>query len=374
MINSPRETASTHPIPRLLLIRSSHPTEPIHAVHEPAVCFVAQGRKQVMVGQSVYTYDSAKYLVVSVDVPIVGQILEASAAEPYLCVRLDLDPAAIGALMLEANVPSAASEQPGQALSLSSITTELLDTAIRLVRLLETPRDIPILAPLVEREILYRLLMGDQTSKLRQIALGESKLQQINRAIAWIKMNFREPFSIDAVAAEARMSPSTLHEHFKVVTSMSPLQYQKQLRLQEARRLILSQSLDAATAGHSVGYESPSQFSREYKRIFGAPPARDIARLRASPAWLQAFDRGGAGRDLAACRSNSVVSRIRTRRISPLALRATATAIRIGGVTVEPPRRQGATICEGAARRIETPREGYPLCPRSRACRRMLGS
>ena len=275
------------PVPRLYLIRSSHPTEPIHAVHQPAVCFVAQGRKQVMVGPSVYVYDCAKYLVVSVDVPIVGQILEASAGEPYLCLRLDLEPAAIGALMLEAKVPGATGEQPGKALSLSSITPELLDSAIRLVRLLEKPRDIPILAPLVEREILYRLLMDDRTSKLRQIALGESKLQQVNRAIAWIKMNFREPFSIHAVAAEARMSPSTLHAHFKVVTSMSPLQYQKQLRLQEARRLILSQSLDAATAGHSVGYESPSQFSREYKRIFGAPPARDIARLRASPTWLQ---------------------------------------------------------------------------------------
>jgi AraC-like DNA-binding protein len=232
-------------------------------VHQPAVCFVAQGRKQVMVGSSAYAYDRAKYLAVSVDVPIVGQILEASAEQPYLCVRLDLDPGAIGALMLDANVPAAASEQQGQALSLSSMTTELLDTAIWFVRLLETPRDIPILAPLVEREILYRLLMDDQTSKLRQIALGESKLQKVNRAIAWIKVNFREPFSIDAVAAEARMSPSTLHEHFKIVTSMSPLQYQKQLRLQEARRLILSQSLDAATAGHSVGYESPSQFSRE---------------------------------------------------------------------------------------------------------------
>jgi AraC-like DNA-binding protein len=256
-------------------------------VHQPAVCFVAQGRKQVMVGSSVYAYDHAKYLVVSVDVPIVGQILEASAAEPYLCLRLDLDPPALGALMLEANLPAVASERPARALTLSSMTTELLDSASRLVKLLETPRDIAILAPLVEREILYRLLLGDQTSKLRQIALGESKLQQINRAIAWIKANFREPFRIDAVAAEARMSPSTLHEHFKVVTSMSPLQYQKQLRLQEARRLILSQSLDAATAGHCVGYESPSQFSREYRRIFGAPPVRDIARLRASPAWLQ---------------------------------------------------------------------------------------
>jgi AraC-like DNA-binding protein len=274
-------------IRRLFLIRSSRPTEPIHALHEPAVCLVAQGRKQVMVGQSVYLYDRAKYLVVSVDVPVVGQILEASAEAPYLCLRLDLDPAAIGALMLEAELPGAGSGQPGQALSLSSITAELLDAAIRLVRLLATPRDVPILAPLAEREILYRLLLGDQTSKLRQIALGESKLQQINRAIGWIKTNFREPFSIDAVASEARMSPSTLHEHFKAVTSMSPLQYQKQLRLQEARRLILSQSIDAAMAGHSVGYESPSQFSREYRRTFGAPPARDVARLRASSTWLQ---------------------------------------------------------------------------------------
>jgi AraC-like DNA-binding protein len=275
------------PIPRLFLLRSSHPTDRLHAVQEPAVCFVAQGRKRVMAGPSVYVYDRAKYLIASVDVPIIGQILEASPAAPYLCLRLDLDPAVIGALMLEANAPGGAGDAPGPALALSSVTPELLDAAIRLVRLLAAPRDIPILAPLAEREILYRLLLGDQASKLRQIAFAESKLQQINRAIGWIKRNYREPFSIDAVAAEARMSSSTLHEHFKAVTSMSPLQYQKQLRLQEARRLILSQSLDAATASHSVGYESPSQFSREYKRTFGAPPAQDIARLRASPSWQQ---------------------------------------------------------------------------------------
>lgn len=274
-------------IPRLFLIRSSRPTEPIHAIHEPAVCFVAQGRKQVMVGQSVYTYDRAQYLVVSVDVPVVGQILEASAKSPYLCLRLDLDPAAIGALMLETKAATPQGEDPGSALSLSPVTAELLDAVTRLLRLLACPRDIPILAPMAEREILYRLLLGEQTSRVRQIALGESKLQQINRAIAWIKRNFREPFSIEALAAEARMSASTLHQHFKVVTAMSPLQYQKQLRLQEARRLILSKSLDAAMAGYSVGYESPSQFSREYKRTFGAPPARDAARLRALPARPQ---------------------------------------------------------------------------------------
>jgi transcriptional regulator GlxA family with amidase domain len=167
------------------------------------------------------------------------------------------------------------------------VTPPVIDAAVRLLRLLETPADIPVLAPLAEREILYRLLVGDQTSRLRQIAFAESKLQQVNRAIGWIKQNFRAPFSIEALAAEARMSASALHEHFKTVTSMSPLQYQKQLRLQEARRLILLQSLDAAMAGHTVGYDSPSQFSREYKRLFGAPPARDIARLRASPMAMQ---------------------------------------------------------------------------------------
>jgi AraC-like DNA-binding protein len=274
-------------VPRLVLIRTAYPTAQIHAVQQPAVCIVARGRKRVMAGQQVFEYDPAKYLIASVDVPIIGQVIEASPEAPYLCLRLDLDPAAMGALMLEADMRLMDGEQPGPALSLSSVTPELLDSAIRLVRLLGNPRDIPILAPLAEREILYRLLTGEQAPRLRQIAFAESKLQQVNRAISWIKANFREPFSIEAVATEARMSPSTLHEHFRAVTSMSPLQYQKQLRLQEARRLILSQSLDAAVAGHAVGYDSPSQFSREYKRVFGEPPARDIARLRASPAWQQ---------------------------------------------------------------------------------------
>jgi AraC-like DNA-binding protein len=278
-----------HPtaIPRLSLIRSSQPTEPLHVVHQPAVCFVAQGRKQVMVGDAIHVYDAAKYLVVSVEVPIVGQILEASPSQPYLCLRLDLDPVAIGALMLDAGVAPARDSAPVSALSLSPLSAELLDAVVRLTRLLTTPREISILAPLIEREVLYRLLLGDQISHLRQIALSESRMQQVNRAITWIKENFREPFSVDAVAGEARMSPSAFHQHFKAVTSMSPLQYQKQLRLQEARRLILTQTLDAAASGHAVGYDSPSQFSREYKRLFGAPPARDAAKLRSSPQWMQ---------------------------------------------------------------------------------------
>jgi AraC-like DNA-binding protein len=273
-----------HPtaIPRVFLHRASRVSEPLHTVYEPAVCFVAQGRKQAMAGESIYVYDEAHYLVVSVDIPIVSQILDARPERPFLCLRLDLDPAVIGTLMLESDIARAEREHPGAALAVSAVTPELLDATIRLVRLLATPGDIPVLAPLAEREILYRLLHGEQASRMGQIAFTESKLQQVNRAISWIKRNFREPFSIDAVATEARMSSSALHQHFKAVTAMSPLRYQKQLRLQEARRLILTQSLDASTAAHTVGYESPSQFSREYRRLFGAPPVRDIEKLRTS--------------------------------------------------------------------------------------------
>jgi AraC-like DNA-binding protein len=217
-------------------------------------------------------------------VPITGQIIEADPKTPYLCLRVDLDAAMLSALMVEAGSSGTASQHPGPALSLSRVTPELLDAAIRLLRLLAAPRDMPILSPLAEREILYRLLMGEQGSKIRQIATADGKLQQVNRAVGWIKRNYRKPFRIEAVASEARTSPSALHHHFKAVTAMSPLQYQKQLRLQEARRPILGLSMDAATAGHEVGYESPSQFSREYRRrLFGAPPLRDTARLKAMP-------------------------------------------------------------------------------------------
>lgn len=268
------------PIPHLFLHRLSYPTTPLYAVYEPAFCIIAQGSKQVMTGDQIYVYDASKYLVVSVDVPIVAHITEASPSAPFLGLRLDLDPAAIGALMMESDVKRAAAAQPGPSLGISDLSGELIDAAVRLLRLLASPRDIPILAPLAEREILYRLLRGEQSTRLSEIAFAESKLQQVNRAIGWIKRNFREPFRMEALTGAAGMSASALHQHFKTVTGMSPLQYQKQLRLQEARNLILSQRLDAATAGHAVGYDSPSQFSREYRRLFGAPPLRDTERLR----------------------------------------------------------------------------------------------
>ncbi|MDB5538371.1 MAG: AraC family transcriptional regulator [Devosia sp.] len=268
------------PVEGMSLVRISHPSEPMHAVHHPSLCLVAQGRKRVIAGDRVLSYDGAHFLVVSVDTPVIGQVIEATAEAPYLCVKLDLDAAEIAALLIEAGGVSTAAVDAEPSVALSPVTPELLDAAIRLVRLLERPEDIAVMAPMIKREILFRLLRSDQATKLQQIALAESRLQQVNRAIGWIKLNYRDAFAIETVAAEARMSPSALHFHFKAVTAMSPLQYQKQLRLQEARRLMLSEALDAATAGHRVGYDSPSQFSREYARVFGAPPLRDVARLK----------------------------------------------------------------------------------------------
>lgn len=267
-------------IPRLHLIRASRPTEPMHGVQQPALCIVVQGRKRMMLGDAIHHYDRTQYLVASIDLPIVGQVVEATADAPYLSVKIDLDPAQLGAIMLEAGIAPAAERGPPAGLTLTKMSPALLDAVQRLVALLETPGDIAMLAPLAEREILYRLMTGEQAPRLCQIATAGSRLQQVNRAIGWIKQHFDEAVSIETLAREARMSASALHQHFKAVTAMSPLQYQKQLRLQEARRLILSASHDAASAGFKVGYDSPSQFSREYRRLFGAPPLRDAARLR----------------------------------------------------------------------------------------------
>ena len=270
-------------IPRLALLRSSQPSEPLPTVYEPALCVVGQGRKQVILGEEVYFYDQEQYLVVSVDLPVVSQVIQATPAKPYLCLKFDLDTNQLSALMMELGTsmsPAPRPERLGRGLSINPTDPLLLEAMIRLLRLLETPQDIPILAPLLEREILYRLLVGAYSNRVRQIALTDNRVVSVNRAISWLKQNYAAPFRIETLAREARMSPSALHHSFKAVTAMSPLQYQKQLRLQEARRLMLGQALDAATASHHVGYESPSQFSREYSRLFGAPPSRDIARLK----------------------------------------------------------------------------------------------
>ncbi len=268
-------------VPELTLHRLSAPMPPVHGVLKPTFCITAQGGKLAVLGEETHVHDPARYLLLSVDLPLTVQIVEASPEDPYLGFCLDIDPRQIGALLLEM-APSGAGEPAAAArgLSLSRTDAPLLDAVLRLLRLLDTPADVPMLAPPAVREILYRLLTGEQGQRLRQIAVHNSLTQRIARATEWIKRHYAEPLSIETIAQEVCMSASGLHHHFKAVTALSPLQYQKHLRLQEARRLMLSEALDAATAGYRVGYQSPSQFSREYRRLFGAPPRRDLARLR----------------------------------------------------------------------------------------------
>ncbi|PTL76984.1 AraC family transcriptional regulator [Vitiosangium sp. GDMCC 1.1324] len=277
---APRDGVHPTAVERMSLIRASHPNEPLHAVHQPALCIIAQGSKRVMLGEEVYRYDASRYLVVSVDLPVTAQVVQATPRAPYLCFRLDIDPGEIAEVSLQAGLPAPAQRTPSRGLFLDQACPRMLDAVLRLVRLLDTPEDIPALAPLAVREILYRLLKSEHGWQLNQIATAGSQAQRIARAIGWLKEHFAEPLRIEDIARKVHMSTSSLHHHFKAVTAMSPLQYQKQLRLQEARRLLLSEDVDAATAGFRVGYESPSQFSREYSRLFGAPPARDVRQLR----------------------------------------------------------------------------------------------
>lgn len=268
-------------LPRVKLIRSSSMSNSMPVIYEPALCLVAQGRKRVVLGEIAYDYDPTQYMVVSVDLPLLGSVLEASEERPFLCVSLDLDLRILSELLLEygGSTPPAPS-RPG--LILGDVTPELTDAVVRLLRLLDTPNDIAALAPLAEREILYRLLCMDSSGMMRHIANAQSRLSQISRAILWIKANYAESFTIERVADEAGMSTSSLHEHFKAVTTYSPLQYRTRLRLQEARRMMVADALDAASAGFAVGYESPSQFSRDYMKAFGSPPMQDALRLRAA--------------------------------------------------------------------------------------------
>lgn len=270
----------TTAIPSLHFVRSSNTTVPIHQVHEPALCIVAQGRKVVMLAEESYHYGTSDYLVVSVDLPISGQVIQASAEAPYLCLRLNFDPYQVLDLIKESALPTSPMPDSRRGLYVSQTNSLLLDAVIRLVHLLENPQDVPVLAPLVIREILYRILQGNQGESLKQLVMTGSHSNRIAEVIKRIKQDYDKPLRIEELSKLANMSPSSLHRHFKEVTAMSPMQYQKQLRLQESRRLLLSESADAADVGFQVGYESPSQFSREYARLFGLPPISDIKRLR----------------------------------------------------------------------------------------------
>lgn len=271
---------TVEPLPGLHLHRSSNPTEPIHGVSRPCLCVIAQGSKEVLLGDSRYRYDPAHYLLATVELPTVGQVIEASAARPYLSLRLELDPALVGSVMVEAGHLSLRNGGDVRAIDVSPLDAGLLDTVVRLVRLLGSPGEARVLRPLITREIVYRLLMGEQGNRLRHLALLGGHTDRIADAVEQLRRDFNQPLRIDSLARELGMSVSGFHHHFKAVTAMSPLQFQKQLRLQEARRLLLGEDLDAASAGYRVGYDDASQFSREYKRLFGHPPMRDVERLR----------------------------------------------------------------------------------------------
>jgi len=279
-------------VPRLKLIRASSGSELNHTLHDPAICLPVQGRKRVLLGDELTVYDTEEFLVVSQDVPISSQVIDASPEAPYLCVKLSFSPGEVATLMLELGLTGAppdaalargnkAGAAPfSRALFTSPTTLALLDAVLRLVRLLDTPQDIAALAPLAVREILYRLLTGAEGWRLAQVGRVDGQGPRITEAIGWLRAHYREPLKIEQLAASVHMSGSSLHRHFRAVTAMSPLQFQKHLRLQEARRLMLMESADATSAGYHVGYESASQFSREYARLFGAPPARDMRRMR----------------------------------------------------------------------------------------------
>jgi AraC-like DNA-binding protein len=268
-----------------LLLSQVRTSMPDHSLTEPLLVVMAQGGKRLLLGDRVYEYRAGQCLVVTADLPVTGHFIDATPQTPSLAMGLALRPAAIAPLLLEAPVARWSRGTTGtHVIATGEAGPELLDAATRLVRLLDHPADAPVLAPMVEREILWRLLTGSYGGMLRQIGLADSSLTHVNRAISWIRGNYAEPMRIEELARLAGMSPSAFHRHFRAVTAMSPLQFQKRIRLQEARALLVARPDDVAGVGHLVGYDSPSQFNREYRRLFGAPPGQDAARLRAAAA------------------------------------------------------------------------------------------
>lgn len=260
--------------------RNAHPTEPIYGSAPPSFCVIAQGSKQILLAEETFRYDPAHYLITTMELPLVGCVVEATPESPYLSFRLELDPALVTSVLVESGYVPAQGDGSVKAVDVSRMEAELLDATLRLVRLTESPEEYRILAPLVIREIVYRLFIGAQGNRMRHLAKVGGHAHRMARAIETIRDNFSKPLRVEAIARQLRMSVSGFHAHFKTVTAMSPLQFQKQLRLQEARRLMLAEDFDAAQAGYRVGYDDPSHFSREYKRHFGRPPIRDIEHLR----------------------------------------------------------------------------------------------
>jgi AraC-like DNA-binding protein len=270
-------------IPGFAIYCRDHPTGPIFGLYEPSLTLLVQGRKRVMLGQEAFACGPSRYLLTSVNVPVIGQVVEASPEWPYLCFFLKLDLGAARQLLIDhdLSVPSRPSSARG--IATGSATFELFDAFSRLLAIADKPKDIPILGPLIQREIMYRLLTGDEGARFREIASSGSLSHRIAQATTWIRSNYARPLRIQLLAASVKLGVSTLHHQFRAMTSMSPLQYQKQLRLQEARRLMLTENYDAGGAALEVGYESTTQFSREYSRLFGQPPIRNIRAIRQVP-------------------------------------------------------------------------------------------
>ncbi len=271
------------PIPALKLHRRAAPTEPLHCIYNLGLGIVAQGDKQVLLGDEAIDYGPGQSMLTTIDLPVVSHVTRASVAAPFLGMMLTLDVRSIVMLASELDEPRPRRDDVPRSISFEPLDAALLDGLIRLVRLLDEPALVPRLAPLIQQEIIVRLLSGPHGRHLRHLVAAGSPSQQIAKAVAWLKQNFVQVLPGDELAERAHMSPSTFRQHFRALTGVSPLQYQKQLRLQEARQLMLNENLDAGSAAGRVGYESASQFSREYSRLFGAPPQRDITRIRLAP-------------------------------------------------------------------------------------------
>ncbi|MDR6879418.1 AraC-like DNA-binding protein [Bacillus sp. 3255] len=266
-------------IPALFLIHHSKETHPVYRVYKPSFCFIAQGLKEILLAQERYEYGPANYLVSSMNLPVIGQVIKASADTPYLSLKLEFTSDQIFEVLKESEAIATMKEHPKRALYVGEIEASILDAVLRLVQLLDHPEDIPFLSPIYKREILYRLLQGPYGATLAQIAIEKSGTYRIRETIEQIITHLDQTLRVDELAALANMSVPTFHRHFKELTAMSPIQFQKHLRLQEARRLLLSESADASDVAFRVGYESASQFSREYSRMFGAPPKADVKKF-----------------------------------------------------------------------------------------------
>lgn len=267
------------PIPNLFFFRREEPMPPAICLIEPSIVFVVQGKKKMWVGEEGYLYDTDRFLITSLDIPANSEVITASPEKPCLGLVLKLDLQILAELISQGNLPPPVKSSGESGVGLGTVTPQIIEPFRRLLELLDEPDSIPVLAPLIKREIHYRLLQSDQAERLWQNVSVGSKSQRVAKAIDWLKVNYTKPLRIEELAARVQMSASSFHHHFRKLTAMSPLQYQKWLRLNEAKRLMLNEDMDATSAAFRVGYESPSQFSREYSRLFGAPPIRDIKNL-----------------------------------------------------------------------------------------------